>query len=161
MPQYIPLPEALKRNAYIRRAYSVVSQSLYFPPLVVLVAILVITIWPWQNARQSRKSNFDQSIQEKIETVQSNLAERFSIYHTSLRSGAALLEADADTTKTQWDQFFAYKQRTTNRSGIQATGFTKTFTAAEYPQLQATMAAQGISGFTVHPDGLEIGRSHV
>ena len=145
----------LKQNPYISRARKVVSRSLYFPPLVVLVAILVITIWPWQNARQTRQTNFNQSIDEKVDTVESNLLERFSVYHTSLQSGVGLFQTNPGLTSSQWNAFYTYKQAVTNRTGIQGTGFSKVFSAEQYPQVQALMQAQGVSDFAIKPNVLD------
>lgn len=139
----------------MRNLYALISRSVYFPPVVVLIAILIITIWPWQNARQNRDLNFRQSVDETTQSVETNLSERFGVYHTSLRSGAGLLRVDPDLTRDQWNTFFAYKQSTTNRSGIQGTGYVKVFNADEYPEVQASMAAQGIHDFAVHPASLD------
>lgn len=145
----------IKENRYVRNLYALISRSVYFPPVVVLIAILIITIWPWQNARQNRDLNFRQSVDETTQSVETNLSERFGVYHTSLRSGAGLLRVDPDLTRDQWNTFFAYKQSTTNRSGIQGTGYVKVFNADEYPEVQASMAAQGIHDFAVHPASLD------
>lgn len=147
--------QKLTRNHYIRKIYALMSRSVYFPPLVVLMAILVITIWPWHNARQTKKANFEQSVNEKVDMTQANLTERFGVYHTSLQSGAGLFQSDANTTKNQWNTFFAYKQRTTNRSGVQGTGFSKFFSAAEYPAVRAAMQNQGVPDFEIKPTALD------
>ncbi len=147
--------QTFKKNRYLRRAYKLVSRSLYFPPLVVLVAILIITIWPWQNARQTRDSNFNQSVEERINTVQANLAERFSVYHTSLQSGSGLFQTNPNLTKDQWNAFFQYKQSVTNRTGIQGTGYSQVFTALQYPEVQASMQRQGVESFAIRPATLD------
>lgn len=141
----------VKQNKYIRLAYGLVTRSLYFPPLVVLIAILVITIWPWQNAKQSLKTNSDQAIEEKINAVENTLNERLANYEGSLQSGVALLQANPTLTRDQWLTYFNSIELTTDRSGIQGTGYSAVFLADQASQITGFMAAQGLPEFRVHP----------
>lgn len=147
--------QSYKKNLHPKAFYRLVTKSLYFPPAVVLIAILIITIWPWQNARQSLKNNTQQSREEKIKTIESKISERFLAYSTSLQSGVALLQADPNINSIQWQTFFSSTERSTDRSGIQGTGFSKIFTASEAPELIAGMSAQGITDFSIKPAQLE------
>lgn len=145
----------LKENVHLRAVYRLVTKSLYFPPAVVLIAILIITIWPWQNARQSLKNNARQSREEKIEAVEARISERFLAYSTSLQSGVALLQADPNINREQWQTFFKSTEASTDRSGLQGTGYSRVFSASEAPDVIASMNAQGVADFTIKPAQLD------
>lgn len=139
----------------LQAVYTRVTKSLYFPPVVVLVAILIITIWPWQNARQSLKNNAQQARNEQVNTIESKITERFLTYSNSLQSGVALLQADPNIDREQWRTFFTSTEQSTDRSGIQGTGFTKVFSATEAPTVIAAMTSQGVTDFTIKPMQLD------
>lgn len=147
----MPLVQNFKKNRHLRRAYKLVSRSLYFPPLVVLAAILIITIWPWQNARQSLRNNSNSAVQEKATNIQEKLIERFSSYNASLQSGVSLLQANPNLSSDQWRVFFDSLNLNTDRSGLQGTGYTKIFSQDQTSQINNFMVAQGVVDFSVHP----------
>lgn len=147
--------ESYKETLHPRTLYRLVTKSLYFPPAVVLVAILIITIWPWQNARQSLKNNAAQAREEKIEAVESKISQRFLAYSTSLQSGVALLQANPNLNREQWKTFFESTEASTDRSGLQGTGYSTVFSAAEAPGVIAAMNAQGVADFTIKPNSLD------
>lgn len=147
----------ITHNSYLRRLYRLASRSLYFPPLVVLVAILTITIWPWQNARHNLQNSTQQIIDSRIKVVEDSLSARFTTYNNSLQSGVSLLQASPQISKDQWNTFYASSERTVEGSVIQGIGYVKVFPSSQLNSVQAFMHAQGATDFNVHP--LEPARS--
>lgn len=143
--------QKLKHNRYLKQVYQLVSRSLYFPPLVVLVAILIITIWPWQNARRSLQSNSNQAVEERVTRLQEQLKARFTDYSSGLQNAVALLRANPNLTREQWQAYFASLERNIDRKGIQGTGYIKIVSDAEVESLTQSMRSQGLPDFTVHP----------
>src|SRR4051812_19004026 len=96
----------IKSNRHLKRLYLLVTNSLLFPPLVVLVAILVITIWPWQNARLNLSDDIDKSINNQTQEVQDKLNNTFGTINNVLEGGVGLLKTSPNLTRTQWNTFF-------------------------------------------------------
>ncbi len=140
-----------KQNRYVRRLLQLISSSLLFPPLVVLVAILVITIWPWQNAKQNLNTDINRSINDQIIAVEENLNTQFSNYSTILQSGIGLLKTNVALNKDQWQTYFTATDLTTERTGIQGITYIKVFDQTELSTLTQTMYNQGVLDFTIKP----------
>lgn len=123
---------------------------------MVLFAILIITIWPWQNARQNVRVNVNQSVENQTQSLERTLNSRFETYIYTLQSGVGLLQANQmQTTRGQWQSFFNSTESTFGHYGIQEIGFSRVFTQSQYDALKSYMTSQGVSNFTLHPTSTE------
>jgi len=117
-----------KYKESFKKWYELIIRSLYFPPIVVLVAILIITIWPWQNARQNLKSNYEQSVNNQIESIEKTLQSKFDTYVRTLQGGIALLQSSPELiTKNQWQTYFDSTIGDSTQPDIDGIGFSRVF----------------------------------
>jgi signal transduction histidine kinase/sensor domain CHASE-containing protein len=143
--------EAINTSEFVRQLPRQLARSTLLPPLVVLLAILTITLWPWQNARQNLQSNYQRSIDEQIQTVGTDLINRFKNYENALKSAIGLVQADPDTSKSEWHTFIESSGVISNNPGIQSVGYSRVISYEQIPVLNEMMASQGKQGYSVHP----------
>lgn len=136
---------------YLKRAYSIVTKALWFPPLVVFIAILLITVWPLQNARQNVVNDRDRAVDERVKVVEVNLKNKFAAYNGVLQSASGLVQANPSLSKQQWDTFFNVTKASTDVSDVQGIAYVKVFSETELPSVNEFMNAQGFSDFSVYP----------
>lgn len=127
--------------------------SLFFPPLVVLLVILVITGWSWRATRASLQREVNNTITSRENVIQDDLAQRLETYEQILIGGAGLFRASNDVTNEDWHNYVTTFEINKLFPGVQSIGYLKNVPADQLPALISYMEAQGQPNYTVTPPG--------
>ncbi|HMJ89059.1 MAG TPA: CHASE domain-containing protein, partial [Candidatus Acidoferrum sp.] len=123
-----------------------------FNPWLVLVCGLITTIAStafvnW-TAREHTSTRFHFAVQDAEVAIQS----RVDIYRALLRGGAAMMGANADVTRADFQAFVARLRLQTNYPGIQGIGFSRRVAPHEKQTIINAARADGLTNFTIFPD---------
>jgi signal transduction histidine kinase len=142
----------------IRRAYAQVKpratamyRSLYFPPSVICLAILIATIFGWQAANQSLEHDLRTAEVVRVNVAQQSIQSHISAYEQILRGGVGLFQGSDQVTRSDWANYLSAFNFKSRYPGVQGIGFAQVVTAGQVPDLQASLAEQGLAGFHITP----------
>lgn len=139
-------------NRYTKKIYELAGRSLYFPPFIVALVVLSVTLLPWQNARHNLLSSQQKAIDSKTKSVEAVIQNKFNDYENKLSSGVALMRANQDVTKQQWQDFFNTSATTENIADNEIIGYLKVFEKQNKSEIEQFAMSQGYKDFYIHPD---------
>src|SRR5688572_22137768 len=90
-------------NKKINRWLAPVYQSLYFPPAVILVAVLVATAFGWQSAKQALEKDIRSEASLRADAAEQSLREHMVAYEQILRGAAGLFQSSSEVTLDEWE----------------------------------------------------------
>src|SRR5690348_6090972 len=90
-----------------KNAVGRVYHSLYFPPFVVLVAMLLVTYWGWHASIQTVHRDESTVITENEARVTATLRQHLTSYEQILTGGAGLFRGSSDVTKREWRNYIS------------------------------------------------------
>ncbi|HSX36355.1 MAG TPA: CHASE domain-containing protein [Patescibacteria group bacterium] len=131
----------------IGRAY----HSLYFPPAVICVVILLITMVGWVATRHSREHDLLASENSKIANIQHFAQSQLNAYEEILIGGVGLLHSTGSITQTTWAQYLSAFDLAQNYPSALGVGYGQVVSSDELPDIEAMMTAQGVDNFTLQP----------
>jgi signal transduction histidine kinase len=126
-------------------------RSLFFPPFVVALAIIVATVFGWRAAETSLDQDITSAAQARISTVEQAIQENLNSYEQILRGGVGLFQGSNEVTRDDWRNYLSAFKVEQNYPSIQSIGFARVLSASEIPSLVQYMASQGIRDFTIKP----------
>lgn len=126
-------------------------KSLFFPPFVIAVAILIATNITWHSARQSLNHDIQTAVNTRIASAEQSIRSTMNSYEEILRGGVGLFQGSNEVTRTDFAHYLQAFNLTNNYNAVQGIGYAKIVTADQLPNLQEYMTGQGVSDFTVHP----------
>lgn len=128
-------------------------RSLYFPPAVILTAVLIATLFGWQAARQALGQDIAAEANVRADVAEQSLREHMLVYEQILRGGAGLFQSSTEVTLNEWESFLNALDVNRGFAGVQSVGFVKVFDGSELPAIADFMSSQGVSNFQVKPPG--------
>lgn len=141
-------------NRYSKKVYALANKSLYFPPLIVALVVLSITVLPYQSARQNLKNSQQKAVDAKTKAIETIIKDKFNSYESKLSSGVALMRANQQVTKQQWQDFFSTTVISEGQTDSETIGYTRVFTDQEIPTIESFAASQGYQDFFIRPEVL-------
>jgi len=138
-----------KRRAFQKVAN--VHHSLYFPPLIIFVAVMIAAVFGWQAARQSLNHEISIAANDRVDTAEQSLKEYMVSYEQILHGGVGLFRGSQNVTRDEWDSYLDAFQVDEHYSGVQGIGFAKVFSADELPAINTYMESQGVTDFVIDP----------
>lgn len=127
-----------------------VYRSLYFPPLVIAVAILVATGTTWRSSRQALSRDIRSATSSQVNATERSIRNTIKSYEEVLRGGVGLFRGSSEVTQSNWHNYLEAFAVQSNYPSAQTIGYLKEVTAAELPGFTAYMQSQ-IPGFQVTP----------
>jgi signal transduction histidine kinase len=140
-----------KATKNIKKTLAPAYHSLYFPPAVIFVAIVVATVFGWQAARSGLNQDITAAADSRADVAEQTLREHMVAYEQILRSGAGLFRGSDEVTRQEWNSFLDALSSNRGFPGVQDVGFVKIFDSIELPIITGFMARQGINNFAVTP----------
>ncbi len=140
-----------KPKAYARRL-RILYNSLYFGPLVVFFALLLLTYGAWQSSRTTLRNDTRSALSDHISRVEDNINQRLAAYEQIITGGAGLVRGSQDVTKNEWHDYVSTFDIARYNPGVQGIGLIKVFGAAQLPDVMSYMQAQGVTDFHITPD---------
>ncbi|HEX7963657.1 MAG TPA: CHASE domain-containing protein [Candidatus Saccharimonadales bacterium] len=137
--------------ARLQSGGSAVYRSLFFPPSVICIAIIIASVFGWQAAKQSLAHDLTTAEDVRIGTAEQSLYSHISSYEQILRGGVGLFQGSDSVTSSDWANYLSAFDVKNNFPGVQGIGFARVFTADQLPDVQAFMADQGVPDFQVTP----------
>lgn len=135
-----------------RRQLRRVYRSLFFPPFVIFVAMMFVTYWSHRASVLSIQRDQSIAISARQENVSSTIGQRLKTYEEILIGGAGLFRASRDVTEQEWHNYISTFDVTNRYPGVQSLGYIRVVNAAQLPELESSMKAQGFADFKITPD---------
>ncbi|HSW66328.1 MAG TPA: CHASE domain-containing protein [Bacillota bacterium] len=139
---------------YVKTARLTVARiyhSLYFPPTVIFVAIMIVTIFGWHAARTSLAQNKSMAASSRVRAAEQSIRTNMSSYEEILQGGVGLLQGSDEVTKTDWANYLKAFGLNDHYRGVQSIGYIRLVTPDDAPGLSSYMATQGVDNFTISP----------
>jgi signal transduction histidine kinase len=140
------------------RAATIIYRSLYFPPTVICLAILVATLFGWQAAKQSLGHDLRTAEDVRVTAAAQSIQSHISSYEQILRGGVGLFQGSDQVTLSDWKNYLSAFNVTDKYPGVQSIGFVQMATAGQLPDIAAFLESQGVPNFQVTPGGEAPGR---
>ncbi len=125
--------------------------SLYFPPAVIVLAILIATVFGWSAARTSLNQGITTAANMHVHSTEQSIESSMAAYEEILQGGVGLLQGSDEVTRADWTHYLQAFQLNQNYPGVQGIGFIRLTTPDQAPGLAAYMASQGVPNFTIQP----------
>jgi signal transduction histidine kinase len=105
----------------------------------------------WRTAWQDVKSQRTTIVNENASFVESSLRERLAVYEDSLRAANGLFLSSDTVNRDEWHNFVDSLQLANRYPGIRGLGFITLIPATDKPILEASVQAEGLSSYAIHP----------
>jgi PAS domain S-box-containing protein len=147
---------ASDREAHLRRpgqAREALRRAnlLYLFHWSVLFVCLALTILVWHSVANGTEQRARDLFQAKVEDIRRRVSERMETYTQVLTGGKALFHASSAISRHDWHEYVSSLDVGTKYPGIQVLGVAERVTDRE--QIARRMAAQGLAGYRVWPEG--------
>jgi signal transduction histidine kinase len=126
-------------------------RSLYFPPAMIAIAILVATTVTWTSSRQSLNHDIQTAVNRRVGATEQSLRTTLHAYEEILHGGVGLHKGSQEVTRADWSEFLQAFDLKRNYASAQAIGFIKVVQPNEVASFNAYMQSQGIPSYQVHP----------
>src|SRR5690348_14166147 len=114
-----------------------IYHSLYFPPTVIFVAVMVATLFTWRSARISLNQDMQSVINTRITSNQHAIQRNLASYEEILRGGVGLLQGSDEVTRADWSNYLNAFDPTHNYPDVQGIGLVRIATPNDLPALAA------------------------
>jgi signal transduction histidine kinase len=128
-----------------------IARSLFFPPVLIVLAILVATIFGWLGAKSSLQQDLKEASDAHIARAEQALQENLTSYEQILRGGVGLFQGSDEVTRSDWKNYLGAFNVARNYPSVQSIGFAQVLPASELPALTQYMASQGVPDFSIKP----------
>lgn len=135
----------------IQKSARQIYRSLFFPPLVIFIAVMFVTYWSFRASIAYIQRDQHISISNKREQVTTTIVNRLATYEQILSGGAGLFRASELVTEQEWSNYMSTFDIPNRHTEVQTIGYVKLFTAAELPAITQSMQAQGFPDFEIKP----------
>lgn len=142
----------------VRRALSklhwlvaAIYRSLYFPPTVICLAIIIASLFGWQAAKQSLAHDLHSAEVTHVTTAEQTIGAHIASYEQILRGGVGLFQGSNQVTSEDWKNYLAAFNVKGQYPGVQGLGYARVVTNDELPDLQEFMAEQNVPDFQIKP----------
>ena len=138
-------------TSHISSLFAPLYRSLYFPPAVILTAVLIATLFGWQSAQAALDQDIAAEASLRADAGEQSLREHMLVYEQILRGGAGLFQSSNEVTLDEWESFLSALNVNRGFAGVQSVGFVKVFPGSELPTVAEFMATQGVKNFHITP----------
>jgi signal transduction histidine kinase len=139
------------KRRHIGHVVAGVYRSLYFPPTVIFLAIIIATLFSWHSANSSLEQDVQAALRSKAATTENLIVSEMLSYEEILRGGVGLFRGSSEVTAQDWARYISAFDAKKNYPHVQSLAFAKVFTASEVPVVSEYMATQGVPNFAITP----------
>lgn len=128
-----------------------IYHSWYFPPFVILAAMLFVTYLSYRTSiidiNQEQRASINHIQEDLLITIESRLA----AYEQILMGGSGLLRGSEDVNEKEWHDFVSTFDITNRYPGAQTIGYAKIGDASSAESVIANMRSQGFLNYAINP----------
>lgn len=135
---------------HVWKQLAVVYRSLYFPPLIIAVAILIATGATWHSSRRALNQDILTAMNSHIGVTERAIRNDLQGYEEVLRGGVGFFRGSSEVTQDDWRNYISTYDVHTYYPSAQTIGFIKELPAVELAAFVAYMQSQ-IPDFQVTP----------
>lgn len=121
---------------------------------LVLAVALVATAISWYLSHEQVEAHGQERFDALTQRTRDAILKQMFDYEQVLRSGVALFSADPELKRQQWHNFAESRQLERFFPAIQSLGFVAWLRGEEKSALELKIRADGVSEFTVYPEGI-------
>lgn len=126
-------------------------RSLYFPPAVIFVIIVLASLFAWQGAKTTLNRDISLEANAKADSAERALRDHTAAYEQILRGGAGLFQSSDVVTAEEWESFLNVYDLNQGFIGVQGIGFVEEFNAKDLRAVTRFAKNQGITNFKLTP----------
>jgi len=145
-----PLTHSIKK---IGGALAHLYHSLFFPPAIIFIAIIVATVFGWQGAKVSLNHDILAAANAHANAAEQSLQQHLVADEQILRGGVGLFRGSMEVTKEEWHNYLGAFAIGKQPSGIQGVGFVQVFPGDQLPDVRDKMIEAGDANFRIWPEG--------
>jgi PAS domain S-box-containing protein len=119
------------------------------PALLLLAAGVLITLWMWQDARQTAQAAAVARFEYRAERIRGEFEHHLESYETTLRSVAALISSGNAFDRAQWRRYFDTIGSGHAYPGQLVIGYAPRVSAADVPAHERQVHADGLASYAV------------
>ena len=123
------------------------------PSVAVMAALVVVTFWAWQAARNTLRNEEERATQAETQQIQQAIDRRLSLYEEILRGGAALVSGAEQLTPAQWDAYVSTFQLDIRFPGSQGIGYLQLVAPQELEEHLSRWREIIGPGYSIQPAG--------
>ncbi len=135
--------------SYVRSIY----HSLLFPPLVIFLAILILTFWTWRATRINLDRQMSTVISSREDDIRDSLKQRLASYEQILLGGAGLFRSSDEVTANEWHNYVSTFSVDSQYPGVQSIGYLLNTPAENVSATTSLLRNQGVTDFSISPTG--------
>ncbi len=129
-----------------------IYHSLFFPPLVIFIAILALTTWTWRATRGNVNRSIANVISTREDEIRDSLKQRLASYEQILLGGAGLFRSSDNVSANEWHNYVSTFSIQTQYPGVQSIGYLLNTPADQLNNAVTFMQDQG-EAFAINPSG--------
>lgn len=140
------------RHIRQHKRLTLLYNSVYFAPLIIFTAIMLITYGAWRASRVTLNNDFQTALNAETTRTEETIKQKLGYYEQILTGGAGLIRASDVVTKSEWHDYVNTYQLKQDFSSALGIGYIKIFGSQELPSVLAFMHEQGVEDFRLIPD---------
>lgn len=125
-------------------------------PWLVLAVSLLLTFALWLGALQGSFRALKVDFDHRVREVENRIERRMNAYEQILRGAVGLFASSPDPSRSQFRRYVATLGLEEHYPGIQAVGFVRLVPAEEKASHEASVRGEGLSAYSVHPEGTRV-----
>ncbi|HJQ08668.1 MAG TPA: CHASE domain-containing protein [Candidatus Saccharimonadales bacterium] len=129
-----------------------IIHSLYFPPAVICIAVLSVTVWTWSSTRQSLQEDLNAAITRRVSGAEEQVRNRLASYEEILQGGVGLFQASDEVTRLDWKRYADAFNIALQYPGVQGIGYAQIIERDEVSRITEYMQSQGMENFAIYPE---------
>lgn len=128
-----------------------IYRSLYFPPTIIAVAILVATGITWRSSRLSLNHDIQTAVNSRAATTEQAIRSTMMSYQEILKGTVGLFQGSTDVTSSDWSNFLQAFNLGQDFRRAQAFGFARVVHNDQLDDYLAYMRDQGLPDYQISP----------
>lgn len=130
-----------------------IIKTLLFPTAVVLISFTAVTVWAYFSSRSYLEDSIDRTTNRRITFIEELIKQQFKTFEEILRGAVGLFDTSTEVTRQDWKYFSNYFDLQQRYPGVDGFGYAKVLLPKEVSAHISRMRAQGLSNYTIQPDG--------
>lgn len=123
------------------------------PTVVVFLVLLTFALISWRSAETTLQVQKDQTVNEKMDTLEESIRNRMRTSEVLLRAGSGIFEASEAVSRDEWNRFFAKFDIQERFTGVSTVGYVPVIPASERVAFEESMRKDGVANFAITPNG--------
>lgn len=112
------------------------------PTLVVFLVLLTFALISWRSAETTLRAQKDQTISEKMDTLEDTVRTRIQTSEVLLRAGAGLFDASEGVSAREWSQLYSKFEVPQKFAGVSAIGYAPVVRASDKAAFETVLRTE-------------------